>query len=172
MMEGMRTGTLVSVEEYLTTSYRPDCEYLEGVLVERNVGEYEHSRLQTLLVIYLGNREKQWGIRAVTEQRVQVKPDRFRVPDICVVKSDYPTEPIFRQPPFLCVEILSRDDRMTGVLECIDDYLTLGVPYVWLLDPRTRRAQIYTRSGVTHVKDGILRTRDPDIAVPLSELFE
>ncbi|SRR5712692_4985247 len=167
-----RTGTLVSVEEYLTTSYRPDCDYVEGVLVERNVGDYDHSRLQMTLGDYLFQREKQWGIRVVPEQRVQVKPDRFRVPDLCVVKSDYPTEPIFRRPPFLCVEILSKDDRMTEVLERIDDFLSLGVPYVWVLDPRTRRAQIYTRAGVADVKDGILRTRDPDIAVPLSELFE
>src|SRR5262249_17483030 len=140
--EDMSTGTLISVAEYLNTSYRPDCDYMEGVVVERNVGDYDHSRLQALLVAYLVSREKQWGIRVVAEQRVQVKPDRFRVPDVCVVKSDYPTELIFRRPPFLCIEILSKDDRMTQVLECIDDYLTLGVPYVWLLDPRTGRAQV------------------------------
>jgi len=38
----------VSVEEYLNTSYRPDCDYLEGELLERNVGEWDHSRLQGL----------------------------------------------------------------------------------------------------------------------------
>jgi Uma2 family endonuclease len=61
---------------------------------------------------------------------------------------------------------------MTRVLESIDDYLSLGVPYVWLLDPRTRRAQIYTVAGAEDVKDGVLRTKDPDITVPLAELFE
>ena len=112
-MAVMATVTLVSVQEYLTTSYRPDCEYVDGVLQERNLGEYEHSRLQALLMGYLLIREKQWGIRAVPEQRVQVKPDRFRVPDLCVVKKDSPIEQIFSRPPFLCIEILSKDDRMS-----------------------------------------------------------
>ena len=35
----MATGTLISVDEYLRTSYSPDKEYVDGILVERNVGE-------------------------------------------------------------------------------------------------------------------------------------
>jgi len=31
----------VSVREYLTTSYRPDCDYVDGRIEERNVGEYD-----------------------------------------------------------------------------------------------------------------------------------
>ncbi len=168
----MQIATLVSREEYLATSYRPDCDYLEGVLLERNLGEYDHARLQGLLTIYLGAREKQWRIRVVPEQRVQVKPHRFRIPDVCAVKADDPVEQIFTHPPFLCVEILSKDDRMSEMQERIDDYRAFGVPYVWLLDPRTKRAYVYSDSGIEEVKDGFLRTRDPDIAVPLPELFE
>ena len=40
----MSTVTLVPLSEYLETSYRPDCDYLEGELLERNVGEWDHSR--------------------------------------------------------------------------------------------------------------------------------
>ena len=29
----MAVGTFVSVEEYLHTSYRPDCDYVDGVLL-------------------------------------------------------------------------------------------------------------------------------------------
>ena len=168
----MPTATLISREEYLATSYRPDCEYLEGVVLERNLGEYNHSRLQMLLSASLHRGEKQWGIRVVPEQRVQVKPDRFRVPDLCAVRSDSPIEQVFTRPPFLCVEILSKDDRMSEMQERLDDYRAFGVPYVWLLDPRTKRAYIYSAAGIHEVQDGILRTRDPDIAVPLAELFE
>jgi hypothetical protein len=39
----MATSSAVPVEEYLRTTYHPDMEYLEGQLVERNVGEYFHS---------------------------------------------------------------------------------------------------------------------------------
>jgi len=107
--EVMPTATLVPVEEYLSMSYRPDREYLDGVLLERNVGEHDHSRLQALLTTYLVNREKQWGIHVVPEQRVQVKPRRYRVPDVCVLAHGVHPTPIFTEPPFLCVEILSKD---------------------------------------------------------------
>ncbi len=168
----MRADALVSLEEYAATSYRPDCEYLEGLLLERNLGEHEHSRLQGLLVAYLFGREKKWGIHVVPEQRVQVRSDRFRGPDVCVVRTGYPLEPVFRQPPLLCVEILSRDDRMSEMQERIDDYLAMGVPHVWLLDPRARRGFIYTPGEMREAKDGILRTANPEIAVPLAELFD
>ena len=37
--------TLVSVEEYLNTSYDgADREYVDGRIVERNLGEKDHSR--------------------------------------------------------------------------------------------------------------------------------
>ena len=97
----MSTVTLVPLSEYLETSYRPDCDYLDGELLERNVGEWDHSRLQMLLSDFLLNREKQWGILVVTGQRVQVKARRFRVPDILVLTGP-PTGPIIKEPPFLC----------------------------------------------------------------------
>ena len=59
---------------------------------------------------------------------------------------------------------------MSELQERIDDYLSFGVPYVWVVDPRTKRAYVYTSEATLEVKD-VLRTRNPDIAVPLSELF-
>jgi Uma2 family endonuclease len=172
MMKGMRSGTLVSVEEYLHTSYSPDCEYVDGKILERNLGEQDHSNLQMSLSAFLFNRRRDWGIHVYPEQRVQVRKDRFRVPDICVVLGERPPEQIFIRPPFLCVEILSKEDRMSDVLVKIGDYLAFGVSYVWILDPRTRRAQIYDRSGVHEVKDNNLWTLNPEILVPLDRLFD
>ena len=106
----MQTSALVTVEEYLNTSYDPDCDYVDGVIEERNVGELEHADLQSAIVTFLRNRQKQWGVFAVVEQRVQVCEKRFRVPDICVVLGGKPKEQIFHAPPFVCIEILSRKD--------------------------------------------------------------
>jgi Uma2 family endonuclease len=164
------TTALVPLSEYLETSYRPDCDYLDGVLLERNVGEQDHSRLQGLLTHYLISREKQWGIIVFPEQRVQVKATRFRVPDITVLAGSPPPGPIVQEPPFLCIEILSPSDRMAEMQERIDDYLSFGVRYVWLIHPTTRRAFVYTPDQVQEVKDGVLRTEHPDICVPLAEL--
>jgi Uma2 family endonuclease len=166
----MATGTLVSVEEYLNTSYDPDREYVDGEIVERSVGEWDHSRLQVAFASYLYTREKQTGLLAVTGQRVQITPTQFRIPDICVVIGPASGDPIVHTPPFLCIEILSREDRYHAMLEKVDDYLNFGVKYVWVIDPKTRKAHISSASGVTEAKDGLLTTSNPDIRVSLSDL--
>jgi Uma2 family endonuclease len=105
------------------------------------------------------------------EQRVQASPTRFRVPDICVCLGGEPDEQIFRTPPFICIEILSPEDRWTRMQQKIDDYLKFGVPYVFVLDPRDRRAWACTKDGNTEIRDGELRTENPSLAVPLAEIF-
>ena len=162
---------MISVQEYLSASYDPDCDYVDGEVLERNVGERDHSRLQKKLILYFGNRESQWGIHVFPEQRVQVSRTRFRVPDICVVAGAEPDEQIFTKPPLLCIEILSPEDTMTRMQERIDDYLRFGVPHVWVLDPRTKRAYDYGATGMQEAGDGMLRMAKPEIEVPLAEIF-
>lgn len=165
----MATDTLIGVDEYLATSYHPDCDYVDGVIEERNLGEYDHGRLQLKVSGYFLLREKQWGIRVVPEQRVQVSPTRFRIPDVCVILGE-PDGQIFRKAPFICIEILSPEDRLLRVQERMNDYLAFGVPYVFHLDPHTRKAFRWTTAGMTEVPE--LRTENPEFVVPLSELFE
>src|SRR5689334_23297958 len=113
----MPTETLVSVQEYLSADYEHDYDYADGVLEERPVGEFDHGRLQGVLFAYFFAREKQWKLRTVVEPRVQVRPKRFLVPDVCVILEPGPFTQIIRTPPFLCIEILSPEDRMTRVLK-------------------------------------------------------
>ena len=166
----MKTAELISVEEYLSTSYDPDCDYVDGEVQERNLGERDHSVIQRRGIVFFAGREEE-GIFVFPEQRIQVTPTRYRVPDVCVYAGEEPQDQIFRTPPFICIEILSPEDRIERVQEKIDDYLNFGVPYVWVLNPRNRRAWVYTKDGSREVKDGVLRTENPALAVPLSELF-
>lgn len=72
----MQIATRVSLEEYLNTEYEPDCDYVDGVLEERNVGKNRHSETQSLMVgVLLGLRRQHAG-RVLTGQRVQVSPTR------------------------------------------------------------------------------------------------
>ena len=166
----MATGSIVSIHEYLSTSYRPDCDYVDGVILERNLGEYDHARLQGAVFAYFFNRRKEWGIEVVPEQRVQVSPTRFRVPDVCVIAAGGHPEQIFRTPPLLCIEILSKDDRLSEMQERIDDYLNFGVRYVWILDPARRKAWRCTAEGMRETVE--LRTESPETVVPLAALFD
>jgi len=132
----MGAATLIPVAEYLTTTYDPDREYVDGRVVERNWGEKTHSSIQGNLILYFGNRRRELGIHEYPEQRVQVSPTRFRIPDVTVVKTTQAQGEIFTAPPHLCIEILSKDDRMEDMQEKIDDYLRFGVPYIWIINPR------------------------------------
>ena len=167
----MPARTLVPVEEYLHTSYDPDCDYVDGEVLERNVGEWDHSELQTAIAAYFFALRKKLRIFTVVEQRVQVSRTRFRVPDVCIMAGSRPAEQILTQPPLVTIEILSKDDRVGYMQKKIDDYLAFGVRYVWVIDPRTRRAWVYTQEGARESKDGILRTENPAIELPLPEIF-
>jgi Uma2 family endonuclease len=120
---------------------------------------------------YLFERRKPWNITVLTSMRIQVAPTRFRIPDVCVVLGET-KERILTKPPFLCIEILSPEDRLARVKARIDDFLAMGVPYVWVIDAKTRQIYIATPAdGLREVRDGILRTENPAFHVPLNELF-
>jgi len=173
----MATPTLVPVEAYLSRIYHPDREYVDGVVVERNLGERDHSRLQALLTIYLGGMEEEWGVVTLTEQRVQVSAARFRIPDVCLLAADDPNEPIVRKPPIVCIEILSTEDRMSAVEEKMVDYFEMGVRHVWVIDPERRTAFDYTRRGARETNkreavNGILSVAGSPIALPIADIFD
>ncbi len=166
----MSTATLVSVEEYLATGYRPDREYLEGEIKERGSGEYDHARLQSKLMLYFGIREAELGVTGIVEQRVQVRANRFRVPDFCLLSANAPREQIIHTPPLLAVEVLSPEDRIADMQDRVDDYLAMGIPAVWVIDPNRRRAWIHSHLGVEEAKRGELKA--PGIEVHLRDLFD
>lgn len=165
----MALATLLSVEEYLSTIYHPDREYVDGEVVERNMGESEHSRSQMGTAGRLFAMEASHGVHVFPEFRLQTGPRRFRVPDILVTTQKIRGR-ILREPPFLCVEILSPEDRFSRVEMKILEYLEFGVPYVWLIDPRQRKAWSYTREGRRDAVE-TLSTSGPALSLRLSDIF-
>src|SRR5580698_8807631 len=105
----------VSVEEYLSTVFEHDCEYVDGVIEERNLGEFEHSFLQLFLGSIFVAHRAEWDVIAVSEQRVQTKADHFRVPDLAILRAGLPRERILTVPPLLVIEILSPEDTMRRI---------------------------------------------------------
>jgi Uma2 family endonuclease len=168
----MSSATLMSVQEYLATSYRPDREFLDGALCERNLGEFEHSLLQSAAVAWFWTRQKEWNILPLVAQRVQAAPSRFRVPDVTVLRSDQPRQPIVTTPPLILIEVLSKDDTLRSMRERVDDYLNLGVKHVWILDPASKRAYVCSQTGFQEPEHGTLVVPNTPIRLVLSELFD
>ena len=160
----------VPVEEYLKTVYEPDCEYIDGRVEERNLGEHDHGFLQILLGTLFTNHRVDWGVRAVTDVRTQVKPSHFRVPDVSVLRADAPKEPIITHPQLIAIEILSPEDRWNRMQEKIDDYLAFGIEHIWIFDPETRKAWTADHAGV-HPAQDVLAVPGTPIRVELSAMF-
>jgi Uma2 family endonuclease len=153
----MVAATAIPVEEYLHTSYEPDMEYVNGRLVERNVGEYFHSLLQALIGAELLKRDGR-GFRVFTALRVRISAEpRYRIPDICVKALPHRADPILEKPD-LVIEILSPDDRPAEVLRKIADYLQAGVPHIWIVDPYQRTVMEADAAGFREAVNFTLET--------------
>jgi Uma2 family endonuclease len=138
-MAALPKPPLVSVEEYLATDYPDgDREYLDGVIVERNVGTPGHSALQKILIVHLAAFEKPLGIAVRPECRTRIEETRFRVPDILVKRPFRQTDRVVLDPPLLIVEILSPEDRTRDTLRRFTEYQKLGVRYIVRMDPEDR----------------------------------
>jgi Uma2 family endonuclease len=137
----MATAIQLPLAEYLQTSYRPDREYLDGELRERNVGRWDHARGQWLLAMWFGNHERAWNIVGSTDQRMQVSPSRVRIPDLVVLRPGT-QRAILTEPPLLTIEILSPDDTYSELEERCVDYQRMGVETMWIIDPQMRSGRV------------------------------
>jgi Uma2 family endonuclease len=164
----MASAIQIPVSEYLDTTFRPDREYVDGEVRERNVGKWEHARIQWLLAHWFGNNESKWNVIGSTEQRLQVSPTRVRVPDLVVLRPG-PQPDILSQPPLLVIEILSPDDSYSDLQERSQDYRQMGVETVWIIDPRTRSGRMC--SALEWVEAERLEVAGTPIHVHLNEIF-
>jgi Uma2 family endonuclease len=166
----MSTASLIPVEEYLATSYRPDCDYVDGEVQVRNLGEYEHATLQGEVLYWFRQHADTWNIRVLPEQRLQVSARRFRVPDVMVLRRDQPIEQVFTRAPLVIVEILSPEDTLHRMRERVNDYLLMGVEHIWLLDPLSREAFRCTANGFEKATE--LSVAGTPLHLELPEIFK
>lgn len=164
----MSTKTLMSVEEYLRTSFEDgDRDYVDGEVEERNVGERGHSLVQLLLTQLLLGLQPSLGIEVLPEIRIQIDESRFRVADIAVWRHKLQGLGVPNTPPAVAVEILSPEDRLLRMLPRISDYFRAGVATVWLIDPIERQAMTFTPDQPLGAVAEVLQSVDPAISIPL-----
>ena len=164
----MATISHIPLDNYLGMNYRPDREYLDGEIRERNVGKYEHARVQALLARWFGNHEREWGVQVVIEQQVQVSPTRVRIPDVTLLTLGAQPDVIV-DPPLPIVEILSPDDSYSDTQERAQDYRAMGVETVWIIDPKTRTGRMC--SGSEWIESSRLEVKGTPLYVNLPDIF-
>lgn len=163
-------ATLISVQQYLQTSYHPDCDYVDGELEERNVGELTHNKMQRALIAWFLAHMTEWKIEPYQEQCIQVSSSRYRVCDTVLLQPGIEEE-VTITPPLLCIEIMSPDDRISRAKNVLADYAAMGVAQSWLIDPLRREAFVYDAQGLHVVEQDRMQLPGSPIYLILSDLF-
>ncbi len=146
-MAAAPNSPLVSVEEYLATD--GNFEYLDGVVVARNVGTPKHSALQKILIVHLAAFEKALNLAVRPECRTRIEETRYRVPDILVIARPFQqTDRVVLDAPQVVIEILSPDDRMKATLERFREYEKLGVQHIVQMDPEGRTTYVFQKGNL------------------------
>ena len=167
-LQTMTTAAQTPMAEYLETSYRPDCEFVDGEIRQRNVGEWEHARMLSLLAGWCGKNEARWNILGASGVRLRVSASRVRIPDLVLLRSG-PQPDVLFEAPLLIIEILSPDDTYTDLQERCRDYNNLGVKTVWIVDPKTRSGRMCL--GAEWKETARLEVPGTPIFVELADLF-
>ena len=166
----MSTRALVPVEEYLRMSFEgPDPEYLDGELVERNLGDDSHSSTQSNLDGILHPLKKKFRIHVRPEIHMRLTPTRIRVADLAIFR-EKPADRIPSSPPYVVVEIVSPGDRYIEIHDKLEEYRHWGIKHIWLMDPTSQTFSVYDDAGLREVP--LLVLPEYELTIQKSDVFE
>jgi Uma2 family endonuclease len=167
------TAAFVSLDEYLNTSYEPDMEFVDGVLVERHLGSLRHSVLQTLVILYFGQFRKSERIEICTAARVRMDRGRHRIPDVLVLERPYQKGKVVTDVPVITVEIKSPEDTFDDIVEKCFEYEALGVRNILVMDPDHSRTWLFEQSILRVLKGNsvALSLSQSTLDFPFAEMF-
>src|SRR3989304_5519359 len=148
----MSTKTLLTSEDlWKIVADGSRYELSRGELVPMTPVGFQHSaivgRLGKLLSNYVD--EKQLGIVGMEGGfKLRREPDTLRAPDLHFISKDRLakegiTEKFADYPPDLAVEVLPPADTATATQKKVEEYLTGGVPLIWIVDPVLQRVTVY-----------------------------
>src|ERR1700694_1576721 len=163
------TKTQITAEQYLHMTFEHDAEFVHGEIVERSMPDYIHATIQFLILLRFGSLIQEYPVYPRPELRLRLAPDVYRIPDISVFAGQEPTQSVPETPPLVVVEILSKDDRHTDLMQKLEEYRTWGVPNIWIVEPATQRFSIYTELGLQNVSSFTLAGSPFQLTQP--ELF-
>jgi len=141
------TKTQIRAEDYLRMTFEHDAEFVHGEIVERSMPDWTHGRIQFLLGLEFGKATLSQLLFPCVEVRMNLAQGVYRIPDFAVFDSR-PDHQVPDKPPLIVVEILSKDDRHSDLMQKLEEYRVWGVRHIWVIDPFTQRFSTYTERGL------------------------
>lgn len=113
---------------------KPYFEYWFGAPVQKSMPTWIHSLLQKIVMRLLDDA----GYESAAELKLKISSEFQPLPDVSAVfpgqiEGPYPTRPVE-----VVVEILSPDDGPSDVVAKCSFYASLGIPYIYVVDPQNR----------------------------------
>ena len=161
------TKTQITAEQYLRMTFEHDAEFVHGEIVERAMPDYIHGRLEYLISLAFGRLIQSSRLYPCLEVRMKLAADVYRIPDIAVFAESQ--QPVPDTPPLIAIEILSKDDRHSDLMQKLEEYLVWGIANIWVVDPITKRFSAYTHLGLQNVSSFSLS--DYSFQLTPSDLF-
>jgi Uma2 family endonuclease len=165
--------TTATLDQYLNTSYEPDRDFVDGVLVERHVGSQRQGLFQAALAMFFGRFMKSHRIAVFIATRLQVDAatGRHRVPDLMVVELPVRLGKVVTDVPPLVVEIKSPEDTFDDIMDRCFDYERLAVRNIVVMDPDKKRAWMFRDGTLNFITATIWLELGDGIQFPASQLF-
>jgi len=140
-------------EDVLRVMARTDriCELVDGILVEKVMGSFE-SLLAGALIQLIRNFLDDHDLGVVLGEAgfLRLFPGLVRGPDVSFLRwerfpdGEFPKAAIWPVAPDLAVEILSKGNTDGEMQRKVREYFKAGAGRVWLVDPESRTARIFT----------------------------
>ncbi len=166
----MASSALLTAAQYLTTHFgEREPEFVHGELKERPMPTFSHAEAQAILVSLFRQLGKTHRVHGVTELRLKMTGDLFRIPDVAVFAGPRPAEAVPSSPPLVVIEITSPDDRHQDLLQKLEEYRVWGVPHIWVVEPELRQLHVYTADGLPRVQQ--FELPEFGFRIAASELF-
>jgi Uma2 family endonuclease len=180
------SAVMLTVEDFERICARPEnsekrLELVNGEVVEMPRPAKKHGyfqiRLSTRLCIFAESRQPPDFVMSESGVVIRESPATVRGPDIAYFQDkgneDF-DETWFRTPPLMVIEIKSDDESQKELKAKIEDYLAMGVQYVWTVHPDESMILVYTRGNKPKSYDytsTITVAELPGFELKLAELF-
>jgi Uma2 family endonuclease len=146
--------TLITGEELLAMGDIGPCELIDGRIAAMSPTGGRHgiieSRLGSALSFFVQQHDLGWVLTGEVGVYIRRNPDRVRGADVVFLSREgWPEGPpggFLEGTPDLVVEIMSPNDRWQEIRQKIAEYFSIGVRWVWIVEPENRAVLVFQSS--------------------------
>jgi Uma2 family endonuclease len=140
-----------ATDEDLLRAPKPICELIDGVLVEKAIGNRE-----SILAMYIGGlirshvQATETGVVLGADGYFRVSEGQLRAPDVSYVpwselpNGEIPDEAYWSVAPALVVEVLSPRNTSAEIDRKLNEFFAAGCKLAWVIDPLKKTARVHT----------------------------